>query len=567
MMMRLSALAFLLLLPFGSLLADCFDTYTISDKQWHQISLPCEPPSGASTVDAILGDDMGDTAIYGTNWILFAYETNDNSYTDIGSNGQMTAGKGYWIYNGTGSERSLSMPVGSAPATLIDSPECPSGIYNCIEAKLHYSAGRAGQSQFNMIGVPSAEPYFWNQVLVADSGDCSVNGSTGSACTLPAAQSGNLLRNSAWHYTGTEYKLIDNSSVVPTWSGMWITLMPGAQTDTEFRLLLPAEPTSFTIQRITTGTSRRAEMDTSSNTVAEQAHGTRMYCPVSHFSYDDPVVHPSAPSAAHLHMFWGNTKTDAYSTADTLLNSGNASCEGGLNNKSSYWKPAVFNEQDEVVLPENIFVYYKSFSHTSGFDRNSIMPIPNGLQMLANQQVPRSGPWNFRVDPDLVNGQQQLHFTIAFPMCLQIDASGSPILFSDDNISHLSYSVASRETSSDCPASHPYRIPQLIYSISYDVPYASLWYLASDLNSQVQGSSLHADYFAAWDEQTMDRIVLCNRESKASCGFVSEENGQRLFRTQLPERFLSPSGTPVYSDSTTLLPGIDRTPFGSSLGK
>ncbi|MFK8080534.1 MAG: hypothetical protein AB8B97_09640, partial [Granulosicoccus sp.] len=67
----------------------------------------------------------------------------------------------------------------------------------------------------------------------------------------------------------------------------------------------------------------------------------------------------------------------------------------------------MFNEQNEAVVPENIFVYYKSFGSTPGFDRNTISPIPNGLQMLANQNVPNSGPWNFRVDPEMINGQQQ----------------------------------------------------------------------------------------------------------------------------------------------------------------
>ncbi|MFK7890189.1 MAG: DUF1996 domain-containing protein [Granulosicoccus sp.] len=558
----------MLLLPaLGNAFADCTDTYLLPDNQWHQISLPCAAPADASSAGAILGDDMGENAVYGENWNLYAYNPGSNTYTDIGFDGQMVPGMGYWIFNGTGSNRLLSMPSGSQPVTPINSPECPAATSNCIATPLNYSAERAGEAQYNMIGIASPNAYRWGDLRVADALTCDASHNSNATCTLAEANTSNIFQSTAWQFSGTQYTTITSSTLVSTWSAMWVLILPNAQPDSELRLLLPAETADNTMHRITVGTQRKTEMDTSSSTVAEQAHGTRVYCTVSHFSSDDPIVHPAQPSAAHLHMFWGNTQTDADSTANSLLSSGNASCEGGVNNKSAYWAPALFNDQDEVVLPESIFVYYKSFSHTAGFDRNTIMPIPDGLQMLANQQVPNSGPWNFRVDPDLINGNQHIRLSIAFPMCLQIDGNGLPTLSAEDNVSHLSYSVASRETSSDCPASHPYRIPQLIYTISYDVPFNSQWYLASDHHAQVQGSSLHADYFAAWDEQTMDRIVLCNRESKGSCEFAGQENGQRVLRTQLPERFLSPEGIPLYSDSTTLLPETDRTPFGTLLQK
>lgn len=560
-------LALLLLLMFNNAKADCTDTHSLPDNQWHQISLPCAPPAGASTVQAILGDDMGDDATYGADWILYKYNPGSNSYSIVESDDQMIPGLGYWIFNGSGSSRLLSMPPESQPVTPVNSPECPGTASNCIEIPLHYAAERAGAPQYNMIGIPSANHFPWGSLQVADTLTCSATDGSATGCSLASATTNNIFQSTAWQYTGTQYITIENSSNISPWSAMWVRILSNAQPDSNLRLLLPADPAVSAIHRITAGTANKTEMDTSSSTVAEQAHGTRIYCPVSHFSHDDPIVHPAEPSAAHLHMFWGNTQTNAYSNTDSLLSSGNASCEGGINNKSAYWAPAVFNEQDEVVLPESIFVYYKSFSHTSGFDRNSIMPIPDGLQMLANQTVLNSGPWNFRIDPDMVNGTQLLHLSVAFPMCLQVDENGIPILSSENNVSHLSYSVASRETISDCPASHPYRIPQLIYNISYDVLFTSQWYLASDNNAQMQGSTLHADYMAAWDEQTMNSIVLCNRESKASCEFTGMESGQSLFRTQLPERLLSPEGTPVYSDSITLLPGTDRTPFGTLLKK
>ncbi len=328
----------------------------------------------------------------------------------------------------------------------------------------------------------------------------------------------------------------------------------------------PPPTPEATLYAITQGTAGSTEMDTSSPVVAEPFHGTRVYCPISHFSYDDPVVHPNQPDAAHLHMFWGNTAANAFSTLDSLFSEGLSSCEGGLNNKSAYWMPAMFNEQHEVVLPESVVAYYKSFGSTSGFDRNSIMPIPNGLQMLANTSVLHSGPWNFAIEPENRNEQQLLRVKLLFPQCLQVDANANPVLSSVDNTSHLSYSNGSGENSADCPASHPYRIPQLSYNAIYRIPAQSGWYLSSDSSAATQGESLHADYIAAWDETTMNRIVQCNRESRRECQFIGyDENGRPVGRMQLPERFLSPDGENVYANSFSLSETTDRTPFGTSL--
>lgn len=322
-----------------------------------------------------------------------------------------------------------------------------------------------------------------------------------------------------------------------------------------------------TLFAITQGTPRSTAMDTSSPVVPVPNHGTRIYCPVSHFSYDDPVVHPGRPNAAHMHMFWGNTAADANTTLESLFSNGLSSCEGGLNNRSAYWMPALFNEQDEVVLPEGVVAYYKSFGSTPGFDRNAIMPIPNGLQMLANRAVNNGGPWNFIVEPENRGGQSQIRIKLSFPTCLEVDARNTPVLASADNTSHLSYADTSGATSGDCPASHPYRIPQLQYNVRYDVPYDSGWYLSSDSDANTQGQSLHADYIAAWDDTSMNRLVQCNRESRRECQFLAYEDGQRIGRSQLPERFLSPDGATVYESSFQLDDSADRTPFGRTLGK
>jgi hypothetical protein len=336
----------------------------------------------------------------------------------------------------------------------------------------------------------------------------------------------------------------------PTWQAtgtrtQWFGACVGAgQTTTGLRAVQNSAA-------VTIGTAASTDMAIN-EVVPEPNHGTRIYCPVSHFAHDDPIVNPGEPGGSHLHMFWGNTGADAHTTTASLLNSGRSSCEGGVNNRSAYWVPAVFNANDEVVLPSRVISYYKSFGVP---DRSLIQPIPNGLQMLANRDVLLSGPWFFTIGESSHNGLRELNLTVRFPPCVAVDGAGQPILTSADNVSHLSYATAG--TANACPASHPYRIAGLIYTMDFPVDPDSDWYLSSDMGA-AKGSTLHGDYIAAWDASTMDDLTRCNRESR-NCDFSGG-------RGQLPDRFLSPSGVAIYTGSLALAPGVDTTPFGDAIG-
>jgi len=52
----------------------------------------------------------------------------------------------------------------------------------------------------------------------------------------------------------------------------------------------------------------------------------RTECRYSHVSFDDPIVYPGQPGAAHLHAFYGNTAMDAYTT--TADNGASSTCAG-----------------------------------------------------------------------------------------------------------------------------------------------------------------------------------------------------------------------------------------------
>ena len=319
--------------------------------------------------------------------------------------------------------------------------------------------------------------------------------------------------------------------------------------------------------RLTSGTSEKSSMEVGS-IVGRPDHGVRIYCPVSHFSYDDPIVFPKQPDVAHLHMFIGNTNSNAQSTPESLVNSGNSSCEGGINLRSSYWVPALLSESGETVVPEEMFIYYKTFGIPED-NYKYLQRIPNKLQMLSSKSTNNVKPDNQKISYDTDNDKQIMTIKIDFPSCLATENgawNGNPILDYRDMPgakskivnSHVSFQEESEPNFLGCPESHPYRTPmmQLLYSYDRAVT-GKKWYLSSDMNKRAQGETLHADYIAAWDEESMDRIVKCNQEAR-KCNFVGG-------REQLPERFKNPAGENIYRYSNVLTEEFDRTPYGSSL--
>ena len=300
-------------------------------------------------------------------------------------------------------------------------------------------------------------------------------------------------------------------------------------------------------------------------------HGVRIYCTPSHFANDDPVIFPNQAGQSHLHLFWGNTEANASSTPSSLLNSGNSTCEGGINVRSSYWAPAVLNGNGEAVLPASSWIYYKTFMSTNNYQDLQI--VPNGLQMLATRET--KGYQNqLKVEKNVLNThtkKQSVKLTAVFPNCIAThngQSNGRPILdyrdmpgsASNEINSHVAYGDGpGPKNDVGCPFTHPYRIPTMsIHQYYHLEDLTNGWELASDgMNGVGQGESFHADYIAAWDPETMEAITECNR-NPGNCEF---EGG----RSQLPERLYAPDGEKLYDYSHIVNPGIDMTPFGDAL--
>jgi hypothetical protein len=107
------------------------------------ISLPLTPPEGANTVETIFGDDLG---TYATDWVLFEYDPAEESgYRELKSDEKLADdGKGYWILQISGKEKTLTMPSKSYYNYTKPNP---------FPIELKHAAG-ADTYRWNLVGVP-----------------------------------------------------------------------------------------------------------------------------------------------------------------------------------------------------------------------------------------------------------------------------------------------------------------------------------------------------------------------------------------------------------------------------
>jgi hypothetical protein len=243
----------------------------------------------------------------------------------------------------------------------------------------------------------------------------------------------------------------------------------------------------------------------------------RTSCLFSHMSFNDPIVFPGQPGASHLHSFFGNSGTDAYSTADSIQNSGNSTCRGGTANRTAYWVPAVIDANGNPVKPSEGQFYYKT--GYNGIKPSQIQKFPQGLRMIAgNAKSAAAGQPNaYWGCNDNYNGHpssiptcpvgDNIVMYVVFPQCWD-----GKNLDSSDHKSHMAYA-----SNGACPSTHPVAIPEISFNIYYKVTSSTNskgWRLASDMYdaSQPGGYSAHGDYFEGWDPKVAEAFVNnCDR--------------------------------------------------------
>lgn len=280
----------------------------------------------------------------------------------------------------------------------------------------------------------------------------------------------------------------------------------------------------------------------------------RFICNASHLGYNDPIVYPGQTGRSHLHQFFGNTSTDANSTYETLRTNGQSTCNNALN-RSAYWIPAMMNGVDKVVKPDHVSIYYKRRPMSDPFCKQgsiACVNLPRGLRYvfgfsMTNPDAAVTGGGYFNCDgptalhPKDANGDpiietsivgeskncpsapytnpdtgvisyNKLGAIIGAPTCwdgVQLDSA--------DHRSHMAYaSYKGGFGYPKCPGTHPYEIPNFTLGAWYTVDSTldasrtwtpgstNTWHLSSDKmadgSMMTPGTSMHADWFGAWDD-------------------------------------------------------------------
>jgi hypothetical protein len=262
----------------------------------------------------------------------------------------------------------------------------------------------------------------------------------------------------------------------------------------------------------------------------------RLSCFPSHMSRDDPIVFPDQSGRTHLHVFFGNTGADAFSSVASVETSGATTCHGGTLNRSAYWTPALLSNTGQPLWPMESSFYYKATA-LKGV-RETIQPFPPGLRMIAGRATaspsapqrsgalsivcdtrPTGGTATTRNDqvsiPPCAKGNEMI-VQINFPQCWD-----GVNLDSADHASHMAYAATDRTGKTSCPTTHPVAVPTVIQKVFYTVTAqtgTAGWHFSSDAYNaaQIQGGySLHADWINGWDQATLQRWVTnCINEGR-----------------------------------------------------
>jgi hypothetical protein len=232
-------------------------------------------------------------------------------------------------------------------------------------------------------------------------------------------------------------------------------------------------------------------------------------CRFSHFKPDDPIVLPRFPGLSHNHSFFGNQSTTAFSTLATLRR-GATTCQR-LEDRASYWAPTLLID-GKGVTPDEAEIYYRRSTIAR------VRPFPPGLKVVAGNAKstkPQSRHivfWNCSSDVDDATASiptcpsPTLHVHVRFPNCWD-----GKHVDSADHKGHMAYSARGI-----CPRTHPVAVPQLMLIIQYPVTGGGVTELASA--GQFSG---HADFFNAWQQGELRRLVDYCLNALRTCGTVS----------------------------------------------
>jgi len=227
-------------------------------------------------------------------------------------------------------------------------------------------------------------------------------------------------------------------------------------------------------------------------------------CPFHHYNEDDPIVYPRQPGASHLHAYFGNKSTNAFSTYRSLQNA-RTNC-GHRGDKGAYWMPAVY-KNGALIRPNDADFYYRG--ETSPL--SAIRPFPPRLKVIAGNSRATRPQSTDVVDWTCLGGANDgiesnhpvncglgvVKLLVTFPECWDGVHMDSP-----DHKSHMHHSIKKGGGRRGCPRSHPVPVPRLVYSVKFPLHDGRGLTLSSG-----PAYTMHADFFNSWVQVALRRLV------------------------------------------------------------
>ncbi|KAK3348466.1 hypothetical protein B0H65DRAFT_176612 [Neurospora tetraspora] len=290
----------------------------------------------------------------------------------------------------------------------------------------------------------------------------------------------------------------------------------------------------------------------------------------------DPIVSPGRPSQ-HLHTVMGGSAFDFDLDYNKTQTSNRTTCSVSKD-LSNYWVPTVYFHDKKnhtftaVEQVGGINVYYQErMDWTDYCAGQELLAFPKGFKMIAGDTTRRAFN-SSRVEDGaveficlLTNNEPGLppfsgfpnrtcdgglQIRIRFPSCwdgvglgtFSSSSSSSPNSNSNSNSTgtasaynntHVTY--PSRLDTGTCPPTHRYRIPALLYEMTWAVDAFNHLRTPGDQpfvfsNGDKTGYGYHADFFNGWDVDLLQKAIR-----DPSCG---NETGGRIERCGSFREFL-----------------------------
>jgi hypothetical protein len=234
----------------------------------------------------------------------------------------------------------------------------------------------------------------------------------------------------------------------------------------------------------------------------------RTFCRPGKVGIFDPIVYPGQTGVGHEHLFFGNKLVGPNSTYRSLRLRGDSTCDGGPLNRTAYWVPAARKVSDnKLYRPKFILIYYSEDARYL----EPVQKLPPGLRMIAGWSAISDqtnhfywqcseGSTHYPYFPVCPVGEAVIG-SVQFPACWDGVNIDSP-----DHRLHMAYIYYDNGVPT-CPATHPVHLPHIEEKFWFYPPSTTMrvpqLYLSSDRHDGMthrNGSTLHADWFGAWDK-------------------------------------------------------------------